>query len=380
MYKNDNTMSFESLISGNGSSTVSEPIVVPPSIPKDPVGMRSQLARPYTRRMEFFHAPAYFLVEDKLYGVPETTLPGAGYLKSALNSAEGTSEEDPIELNITTSQMDSLLSVLLARHINSSLELTISQWGEALGLATFWKLDAARNFVINNITHRFPDNLAEHIKLADVCGVSQWLHPAYAKICIRTDPPTEQEATALGAKRLLALWKIRGACRQPDNSKQGQMTCTKCMMACAVGETESSPGYEFLSSPRVESCDGYLGHDPTPATQEQESYRKTAEELIRDCDELTYTLVKVDLFTKLSPLHDTGDPNSSVRHRLSLRDNQTHHGAATATFPLYVSVAPALNFLLPPFLTPLFAFLCFSSFILSYSPSAFLPHIPLFSL
>ncbi|KAG9010575.1 hypothetical protein FRB93_003843 [Tulasnella sp. JGI-2019a] len=371
-------MSFESLMSANEPSDASEPIVAPPSIVKDPVGMRSQqLTRPYVRRMGFFLPSVYFLVEDSLYNIPEILFPGAGYLTSALSSAEGTSEEEPIELDITTSQMDNLLSVLLARHIHSPPELTLSQWSEALGLATFWKLDAARNFVINNITQRFPDHLAEHIKLADAYGVSQWLQPAYAKICTRTDPPTEHEAIALGAKRLVTLWKIRDVCRQSGNSERSQMACTKCMMTGAVGETKSSVGSKSPSPPRVERSNGYLEHDSIPATQDPDSYKKTAEELIQACDELTYTLVTEDLFIKPSSPHDTGDSIRQRRHRVAPRLNQPHYGAATTPFPLYAFVAFALNFLLPPSLAPLFAFLSFYSLLFSFF---LLPHMPLFSL
>ncbi|KAG8994169.1 hypothetical protein FRB94_010085 [Tulasnella sp. JGI-2019a] len=60
----------------------------------------------------------------------------ARYLESALGHADGKSEDKPIKLDVTISQMNSLMSVLLARQISSPLELTIHQCGEALGLAT----------------------------------------------------------------------------------------------------------------------------------------------------------------------------------------------------------------------------------------------------
>ncbi|KAG8843548.1 hypothetical protein FRB96_003911 [Tulasnella sp. 330] len=215
--------------SATGSLTALESIAVPSAQavadPEDPfVAVEEpQVNQPNVKPVKtldrhegFFLDPIFFLVEDKLYCVPEMMFPGAGYLESTSGHGTGKSEDDPMHLDITISQMDSLMSVILARQISSPVELNIVQWGQALGLSTRWKLGVARNFAIDQITHHFPYHLASHISLADAYDVGMWLNPAYHIIATRDDPPTEAEVAALGPKRLVALYKIREACHQPS--------------------------------------------------------------------------------------------------------------------------------------------------------------------
>ncbi|KAG8982719.1 hypothetical protein FRB93_007900 [Tulasnella sp. JGI-2019a] len=116
--------------SGNASVFVEEPL-------KDMYPMKA-----LKKRNEFFIQLVYLSVEDQVYSIPERMLPGQEYLKSVVGVASGHSEYEPLELDITVSQMNSLTSVLLASQLKAPLELTITQWGEALAIATLWKLDA----------------------------------------------------------------------------------------------------------------------------------------------------------------------------------------------------------------------------------------------
>lgn len=50
-----------------------------------------------------------------MYSIPEMLFPGAGYLKSAICHAGDGSEKDPMQLDVTVSQMDSLMLILLIR-------------------------------------------------------------------------------------------------------------------------------------------------------------------------------------------------------------------------------------------------------------------------
>ncbi|KAG8944117.1 hypothetical protein FRC04_002155 [Tulasnella sp. 424] len=49
----------------------------------------------------------------------------------------------------------------------------------------------------------------DRIQLADQCGLSEWLYPAYAKLCARDASLTAEEGRRLGFERYAALSRIR---------------------------------------------------------------------------------------------------------------------------------------------------------------------------
>ncbi|KAG8999735.1 hypothetical protein FRB94_014089 [Tulasnella sp. JGI-2019a] len=169
-------------------------------------------------RSAFCSKLVHFEVEGTLYSISDTLLPGCGYMASAVDQEDplsGTLEENPMELDITVSEMDNIMSVLHARQLSSPLKLVIEQWSEALHVATIWRLASAREYIIERITKLFPDQPPiDRIALADRCGVQEWLNPAYETICTRADPPTMNEGVErLGFDRIVALFTIREACR-----------------------------------------------------------------------------------------------------------------------------------------------------------------------
>ncbi|KAG8979647.1 hypothetical protein FRB95_009045 [Tulasnella sp. JGI-2019a] len=289
MHKSETSMSLYPEISDTESFTASDPIVGDSKHPTTNEDSRNN-GKPnkrYTKRTEFFLTPVYFLVGDTLYSIPEIMFPGAGYLKSASNLSSGKSEDEPVELDVTVSEMDSLMSVLLDRRINSPLDLTIEKWSQALGLATLWKLDAARNFIIDHITRHFPNSLANQIRLADDYDVGQWLHPAYETICERDTPPTEEEVSALGPKRLVAIYKIREACRKPEKVNLTRFHCQYCLKVWVFESIAGSPPPTSLS---CQPCGGYyLVAAPAVAPSDSPAKVESAGKLIKASTELEVT-------------------------------------------------------------------------------------------
>ncbi|KAG8845168.1 hypothetical protein FRB96_002612, partial [Tulasnella sp. 330] len=172
-------------------------------------------------RSPFFCNPVYFemKVEGTMYSVSEALLPGRGYMVSSVYEEHDglfdSSESNPIELDITASEMDSIMSVLHAKQMSSPLNLTIEQWSKALHITTLWRLTTAREYIIKRFTALFPDQPPiDRITLADKCGVTQWLNPAYETLCTRPNPPSFEEGIEmLGVKRIVAIFTIREACR-----------------------------------------------------------------------------------------------------------------------------------------------------------------------
>ncbi|KAG8982713.1 hypothetical protein FRB93_007894 [Tulasnella sp. JGI-2019a] len=172
---------------------------------------------------EFFSQLVYFIVDTTLYNVSDTLLPSRGYLASVTNHNDwfdGTSVAHSIPLNITVSEMNSIMRVLHARKISAPLLFTIQQWSEALHIATIWDITSAREYIIDRISALFPDQPPiDRIILADRCGVKQWLYPAYEELCVRCHPPTTEEGIErLGVDRIVAIFTIREALRAPASS------------------------------------------------------------------------------------------------------------------------------------------------------------------
>lgn len=141
-------------------------------------------------------------------------------------------------------------------------------WVDALHLATLWKLDLARKYIIKRMTEMLPDrSLLERVLLADKYEVRQWLKPAYEGLCIRLEPPTLEECQQIDLKRVLALHQVREA------SRLLAIPVYHCK-SCALADRYITPG-RIVSGRRV--C--YSGHT-LEWTRDPEDFREVAARLI----------------------------------------------------------------------------------------------------
>ncbi|KIO22959.1 hypothetical protein M407DRAFT_244963 [Tulasnella calospora MUT 4182] len=126
-------------------------------------------------------------------------------------SNEGT-VENPIVLDtiskVTLAQVMNFHKALSCRRYENVPTLSLQQWSDALHLASSWGFASLRIFIIQNIDALAQDPLSR-IQMADECGIKEWLHPAYAKLCARKAPLTAEEGRILGFERYTALWRIR---------------------------------------------------------------------------------------------------------------------------------------------------------------------------
>ncbi|KAG9034508.1 hypothetical protein FRB95_013075 [Tulasnella sp. JGI-2019a] len=154
----------------------------------------------------------------------------------------GLLETNPIELAITASEMDSIMTVLHARQTSAPLHLTIEQWSDALHIATLWNLTAICEYIINRITTLFPEqNPIDRILLADQCRVEKWLHPAYQELCTMTNAPSRKDGLdRLGVDRIISIFTIREALRvsPPPLKSNDILPCPRCDCNNAINVTE----------------------------------------------------------------------------------------------------------------------------------------------
>ncbi|KAG8967799.1 hypothetical protein FRC05_001895 [Tulasnella sp. 425] len=86
--------------------------------------------------------------------------------------------------------------------------MTFQEWLEAFEIATLWGFEQLRAYIIKTMDSIAQDP-SERILVADQCGLTEWLYPAYAKLCARDASLTAEEGRRLGFERLAALSRIR---------------------------------------------------------------------------------------------------------------------------------------------------------------------------
>lgn len=86
--------------------------------------------------------------------------------------------------------------------------MTLQEWLEAFQIATLWGFEQLRVYIIKTMDSIVQDPL-DRIQLADQYGLTEWLYPAYAKLCARDASLTAEEGRRLGFERLAALSRIR---------------------------------------------------------------------------------------------------------------------------------------------------------------------------
>ncbi|KAG8967794.1 hypothetical protein FRC05_001890 [Tulasnella sp. 425] len=155
-----------------------------------------------------------FKVEGVIFGIPRSQLLVSEFFRDMLNSEhigtpdEGT-KENPIVLDaVSLSQVTSFYKVINSRRFDPQPNLSLKQWSEALHLATSWGFEHLRTYIIQILDSLAQDPL-DRIQIADECGLTEWLHPAYAKLCARDAPLTAEEGRRLGFGRFAALGWIR---------------------------------------------------------------------------------------------------------------------------------------------------------------------------
>lgn len=87
-------------------------------------------------------------------------------------------------------------------------ELTVQEWSEAFHIATLWGFEQLRAYIIKT-TDSIAQDPIDRIQLADKCGLTEWLHPAYAKLCARDSSLTAEDGRKLGFERFAVLSRIR---------------------------------------------------------------------------------------------------------------------------------------------------------------------------
>jgi len=156
----------------------------------------------------------HFQVQGALLGIPQSQLQESEFFTEMLSGEhigepeEGSFEHPIILKGVDLSAVDSFLKVLQARTYKGSPEMSIEEWSEGLRIATMWRFDSLRRFMIQELDPRVEDPITR-LELAEICEIREWLVPAFARLCVRSEPFTTEEARRIGYERVLHAWRVR---------------------------------------------------------------------------------------------------------------------------------------------------------------------------
>ncbi|KAG8914526.1 hypothetical protein FRC01_004025 [Tulasnella sp. 417] len=155
-----------------------------------------------------------FQVADIRFSLPRSQLMMSEFFREMLSSDEigsqdeGTKEKPIVLEAITVSQVTSFCRVASSRRYDTPPEMTLKEWSEAFQIASLWRFEQLRAYILKNMDSLAQDPF-DRIQVANECGLTEWLHPAYAKLCARDNSFSVEEGRRIGFERFAALVKIR---------------------------------------------------------------------------------------------------------------------------------------------------------------------------
>ncbi|KAG8910708.1 hypothetical protein FRC00_007686 [Tulasnella sp. 408] len=167
-----------------------------------------------------------FKIQNTLFGLPRSEVMKSGFFRGMLESPYlGDSKEGSIEnpivfddiTGVTPGDMKSLLRVINIRaYEDRTPSFSVTEWAAAYRLAKMWDFDLLRDYIFKHLDQSVKEPFPR-IEYADLLGFENWIVPALAKLCQRTEPLTAQEGAKLGLARFAEVCKQRERGRDRSN-------------------------------------------------------------------------------------------------------------------------------------------------------------------
>lgn len=94
--------------------------------------------------------------------------------------------------------------------------LSLTEWASAYRLAKMWEFDQLRDYIYKHLDKSVKDPLPR-IEYADALDFENWIVPALAQLCNRTEVLTAEEGARLGLARFAEVCKHRERGRSRSN-------------------------------------------------------------------------------------------------------------------------------------------------------------------
>lgn len=140
--------------------------------------------------------------------------------------------------------LSSLMEQSQTRCFDEPLRMRASEWSDALHIATMWRFEKLRKYIIKRIDEAGDMYTPlEHILMARRCRVGKWLLPAYMSLCTRDEPISEQEGHALGMSILVGLWNAKERFRGENLGRRNRSDSpSRDACDCSPRKTHHSTG------------------------------------------------------------------------------------------------------------------------------------------
>ncbi|KAG8751348.1 hypothetical protein FRC12_012486 [Ceratobasidium sp. 428] len=137
---------------------------------------------------------------------------------------EGSSLDCPIVMKgVSATDFECLMTVLYARYFSDHHpKLEYSLIAPAFRLASMWNFESVCTH-LKPLAERVLDH-ADKIVFAREFGLTDWLAPAHARLCLRQENLTSEEAGKLGLESVFFIFKCREASEKLVNIHLGKIT------------------------------------------------------------------------------------------------------------------------------------------------------------
>ncbi|KAG8918127.1 hypothetical protein FRC01_002037 [Tulasnella sp. 417] len=161
-------------------------------------------------------------IQITLFGLPRSEVMKSGFFRGMLESPYlGDSKEGSIEnpivfeeiTRITPGDMKSLLKE------DRTPSFSPTEWASAYRLAEMWDFAQLRDYIFKHLDKSVKDPVPR-IEYADLLGFEDWIVPALARLCERSEPLTIEEGMRLGIARFAEVCKHRERGRDLSNPSE----------------------------------------------------------------------------------------------------------------------------------------------------------------
>ncbi|KAH7338071.1 hypothetical protein B0J17DRAFT_660656 [Rhizoctonia solani] len=197
-----------------------------------------ETSQPLKRHPEFFfdNTLVAIQIEDTLFNVHKYQLSKSAPEGSAPH--EGSSPEHPLKLEcVTASDFAALLRVLYASHFsNNPPTPEASLVVPAFRLANMFDFAELRAFLLPLAEESLDD--VDKIIFAREFDIKEWIAPAHVRLCKREAVLNDEEASKLGVKSVLMIWRMREQHRSRSNiATTNTLYCKDCAGWQSYGNT-----------------------------------------------------------------------------------------------------------------------------------------------
>ncbi|KAI0317377.1 hypothetical protein OF83DRAFT_148339 [Amylostereum chailletii] len=184
---------------------------------ENPEPMATMAIVPHHSRYYIEDRMSVFLVDGQLFKVHRYQLEQESTVfKDMFQSppsdkgVEGETDDNPIVLPDSLREFEALLDFIYSRMHDDFSSFNITRWTDLLVITSKYQFDKIRARAIAELSKKENDlDPVDEILLSQKCDVPEWILLALVKLVVKTETPSNADASRLPFDLLMNLWRAR---------------------------------------------------------------------------------------------------------------------------------------------------------------------------